>query len=99
MGARTLDRPNLLVWFSFDETGGIDAVVNLQLLESSFDLDNHFERWMSSIYSGGGVEKIERQHIRSPRHLLGIEGVAYVMYYGGKRFRAALPYFTTISKE
>lgn len=91
------DLKNLLLWYAYNEDGEIEAQVRIQALPPDFDLDKYFEAFMSGYYAGGGVDEIKREYITVPPRLSRIEGVAFVMYVNGKRFRAALPYFVTIS--
>lgn len=84
------------MWFAYDNDE-IVSLVNIQILADAKDLDKYFDHYMDPPSSGGGIDGIKKEYIKVPDRLMGVDGTAYVMYAYGKRFRAALSWFTMVT--
>lgn len=94
------DLKNLMIWYSYNEAGEISSISRITAIEPDADLDAYWHDFMNAPnFKGGGIEKVVKEHIAVPEHLQKVDGVAYVLYAYGKRFRAVLPYFVVVKKE
>lgn len=89
---------DLLLWFGFEEDE-ITSLVNIQVLPDGSSLEEFFNNFWKPPFSGGGIEEIKKEYIKTPKELMGVDGMAYVMYVYGKRFRAALPWLTLVKEN
>lgn len=90
---------NLLIWYGYNEEGVIERLIKLTAIPADEPVEEFPDRFMMPPTNGGGVHKIVKEHIVVPEHLMGVEGVAFVLYVHGKRFVAVLPYYVTIKES
>lgn len=94
------DLSNLMVWFNYDDEGNIERISQLSAVPSKYSLDAYFELWRAgSAHMAENVYTFTKEHIVVPDHLMGVEGVAFIMHYNGKKIKAILPYFVMISED
>lgn len=87
---------DLLLWFVYDEFGNICRLARIDCIPGDFDIELYFKRFFEPPYGGGGITHAVRERVVIPDTLIGIEGIATVLYVGDKRFRAVIPYYSVL---
>lgn len=91
---------NLTMWFAYNEAGEIDRITELKAVDPKLDLEVELAKMsVKSAYVQANVYTFKKERITTPEYLFGgVDNVAIVMYYHGKKHRAILPLYLALSE-